>query len=157
MTVANVNMIGLAPKQLKIFGSIITRIAVEVMDHFMRLQVTAKHLLHDKAVLQNIPVFARIGMPFRRTDEHVTIFTNLAPALPGRVVFPSFAEHRVGFARKTLLAKHRIIRPAQVPIVRRVLVSKIPKGHTTANRAEFGMQANASREELPALQAGNGF
>lgn len=48
MTIADV--FGLAGKQLQVLNDIIGRIAVNVVDHLFRVQVTTKVLFHDKSV-----------------------------------------------------------------------------------------------------------
>jgi hypothetical protein len=76
--------------QFQVLHGIITGIVVAVMDDFGRIQKAAHHLLHNKAVFQDIAVAVRMGM-LRAVDVPVAFGVQETPTLPGRVEFALLA------------------------------------------------------------------
>ena len=80
-------------------------------------------LLHDIAMFKNVlqPAWfmavSRIGMIVRGQYQRVSILAYLATALPSGAALSAFAIHRVAFARKPILAKHRVLVARYIPMI----------------------------------------
>lgn len=81
-------MIARASKQLKIINSIIVFYAVNVMNNFFRVKVTAKMFFHCKAMFENVSIVSRMGVR-RLPDKNIASHCFCSSSMPASIIWPN--------------------------------------------------------------------
>ena len=83
------NVLGMIFEQLQVFYTIICFVLIDMMHNFFRFKVSAKMLLHYKAMFLDIKSLYSKGMPWGINKD--IPFVHPSTALPVRCFFPSFS------------------------------------------------------------------
>lgn len=154
------DMFRLRSIQPKILYSVVTRVAVYVVDDLARFKIAAQVLLHNVAVFKDVLELALlmligwIRMIVRGHNKRISIFSDFAATLPVTRQFFALAKHGIGLARHSPTI-HRVFVAAYVPLVRRVGIGKISGGCSTATRAVFLIRGRELPKLFAALDTGD--
>ncbi len=118
-------------------------------------------LFHNQAVFEHIDSVFSFTFPARMIvggyDKHVSIFTDLATALPSWDLFSTLAVHRILGPAITFLAIHRVVGTSKIAVMRRVPISEIAGSCSATLRAILLLSAFLRREFLATVFALNSF
>lgn len=134
------HVIGLRGIKLQVINNIVRWITVNVMDDFVWIKIASDMLFHEQAVFKNILCsgvlfVGGVWVVVWCYYINISIRPCFTASVPSRRFLFAHTEHRI-ISTRHAFPVHGIVRSRNIPMIRRIGVSKIAVGNCTANRAK---------------------